>query len=175
MAHNKLRFIRYIRAGVLFPNRHQHGRHLPCQFLDGYSLLPPTVGIKIAVARAGNSDFYVLREYVGKDVASAPRVEVGGHQNYAAPFLLLRRLRRYFCFFASVVGVVRYAQDLVFRHAALNQVMLYQFRDAGVGAQATAACDNDGAEPLPVDLRGTRSAVGIKIVIAEDKNRVGAL
>ena len=88
------------------------------------------------------------------------------------PFSLRRQLGQRFRFFSRVVRIVREPNDFIFRNAALDQIVLHQFRDPRHGSQASSARNDDRRLPFPEQFRGSRRPIRVKIVIAQHDQRI---
>ena len=69
--------------------------------------------------------------------------------------------------------MMRQPHDGAGGHAAIGEVVLLEFRDAGVRPQIPAARDHVRRHPGLEQLRGARRAVGLVVVVAQHHDHVG--
>lgn len=139
----------------------------------GFTFLPPTLGIEIAVSGTGNRNGDAGREYFFEDVAGPAGVVVRGYDNYAAKMAFGGKAGQAGGFFARAVSIMGENEDFFFGDTPLDEVVLEEFSDANTRAQPPAAGDDDGRNALAHQFSGASGAVGIEIVVAEEKDGVG--
>src|SRR5712691_11156240 len=167
-------FIGYILVAMCLPDRHHHGRQLTRKLFHRDSSLPPTVGIKIPVACTCYADDCPSGKYVLENIARAPSVIVRRNNNQAPPFPLRRYLRQGLRFLSGGGPFMRCAQNLVLRHASLDEIVFHQFRDSRIRPQFSAAGHDQRGQTLSVHLRRSGRAIGVKIIVAEHDDGVCA-
>ena len=157
------------------PHGHHHADHFVGEDLDGLAVLPPVVGVKIAVAGAGDPHVDGLGKNVLENVTGAASMELEvttmtlcqwRSVTSAASAMASSRVLSASC--GNLM--MRFARD-----ATLDQVVLHQFRDACGGAQAAPAGHDDRRQLLTKQLRGAGGPVGEEIVVAEHHDGVGVV
>ena len=159
--------------GPQLPNRYGHPPNLAHKYLCGLAFLPPALRIKVAVARAGDEYLNVLWKNPPEDVSRAAGMIIRRDHDGPVPFLGFGKLCQRIGLFPCAVSIHGKAQNLVFGHATLDQIVLHQFRDPRAGAQPSSARHNNRGLPFPKQFGGARGAVGIKIIVAQNNQGIG--
>ncbi len=128
--------------------------------------------VEIPVARTGDAHLNILWKDMLEYIARAPRVKIRCDNDHPVPFSFFHKPRKRLRYFQSTVRIVYKPHDPVSWHSALDQVVLHQLSDPRIGPQASPARYNHGRLPFPEQLRSSCRPIGIKIIIAQDDERV---
>ncbi len=155
------------------PQRDEHADELMREKLFGFAFFPPVVRIEISVAGAGDGDGNGRRKRLLEDIAGAASVIVGSDNDDATEVMVGGKAGESHSFFFGAIRVMRKRKDFIFGDAAFDEIVLFEFGDAGAGAEAAAAGDDERRNSLADEFSGAGSAIGVEIVVAKEKNRVG--
>src|SRR5450631_4169101 len=117
------------------------------------------LGVKIAVVRAGDADFHSRDCNLLEDITRAAGVVIRSDDDQLLPAMFASESNDGGRGFDGVVRVIGKQHNLVFWHAAFDQVVLHQFADSRVGADPTAAGHYYRSRPLPEQFGSLGCAV----------------
>ncbi len=132
-------------------------------------------GVEISIAGASDSNADGGGKNPRKNVAYAPGVIIRRNHDHATPFFLHGKLHQGLRFFSGGIRIVREGFDLAFWHTPLTQIVHHEFRDPRKRTQSPSARYDFRRHAPPKEFRGTRCPVGIKIIVAQNNNRVRTL
>jgi hypothetical protein len=117
-----------------FPHRFQHSCQFVGENLDGFAFFPPTFGVELPIASAGDAYRDAGRQDFLVDVARAACVVVGSNHDNVLPVVIGGKLGNSLRFIDRIVRILIEGQNRFFWDASLHEVVLDEFRKAGIGS-----------------------------------------
>ncbi len=136
-------------------------------------VLPPIGNVKVRILGGGHIHLNAQRKYLLENVARPTGVIIRGDDHNVMPALLNHKAPKRLCFVQSVACVVPINLDCGSWHAAIGQITLDQFADAGIGTHHAPAGDNQWCAAFVVQISGSCGARADEIVIAQHNERIG--